>query len=145
MANLFITKRLTQDLSLYNQVKTLLHRSSTLQIARAAAVFCVDEIIVFDEYAKITRKYVCYEILLHNLMRQLCCSEIEAFDKGQWPQPGAKDKVGDCNFLLARILQYLECPQYLRKALFPLQRHLQYAGKFIVLSFRLEYRQSSPV
>uniref|UniRef100_A0A914WCT5 Uncharacterized protein n=1 Tax=Plectus sambesii TaxID=2011161 RepID=A0A914WCT5_9BILA len=80
------------------------------QIARAAAVFCVDEIIIFDEHAKITR------------------NDIDAFDRGQWPQPGAMDKPGDCNFLLARILQYLECPQYLRKALFPLQRQLQYAG-----------------
>jgi len=27
-----------------------------------------------------------------------------------------------------RILQFLECPQYLRKQLFPLHKDLQYAG-----------------
>lgn len=29
---------------------------------------------------------------------------------------------------LARILQYLECPQYLRKHIFPIHNDLQYAG-----------------
>ena len=29
---------------------------------------------------------------------------------------------------MIRILQYLECPQYLRKYLFPIQKDLQFAG-----------------
>ena len=29
---------------------------------------------------------------------------------------------------LSRILQYLECPQYMRKQLFPQHKDLQYAG-----------------
>lgn len=29
---------------------------------------------------------------------------------------------------LARVLQYLECPQYLRRHLFPIHRDLQFAG-----------------
>lgn len=36
----------------------------------------------------------------------------------------------ECNFHLAKILEFMECPQYLRKALFPLQKTLQYAGNF---------------
>ena len=37
-------------------------------------------------------------------------------------------KKGNANVQLARILQYLECPQYLRKAFFPQHKDLQYAG-----------------
>ncbi|XP_069676517.1 putative methyltransferase C9orf114 isoform X2 [Periplaneta americana] len=36
--------------------------------------------------------------------------------------------VRRCCVQLARILQYLECPQYLRKYFFPLHKDLQYAG-----------------
>lgn len=28
-----------------------------------------------------------------------------------------------------KILEYLECPQYLRKSLFPPNKHLEYVGK----------------
>lgn len=31
--------------------------------------------------------------------------------------------------MLAKILQYLDCPQYLRKSLFPQQPDLKFAGK----------------
>jgi predicted SPOUT superfamily RNA methylase MTH1 len=61
------------------------------QIARAAAIFSIDEIVVFDDGA----------------------GHREA-------QSGSEQ--------LARILQYLECPQYLRKHFFPLHADLQYAG-----------------
>lgn len=37
-------------------------------------------------------------------------------------------KKGNGSVQLARILQYLECPQYMRKSLFPKHRDLQYAG-----------------
>jgi predicted SPOUT superfamily RNA methylase MTH1 len=37
-------------------------------------------------------------------------------------------KHGRGNVQLARILQYLECPQYLRKSFFPQHKDLQYAG-----------------
>lgn len=39
-------------------------------------------------------------------------------------------KKGHANVQMARILQYLECPQYLRKSFFPQHKDLQYAGKF---------------
>jgi len=65
------------------------------QIARAVAIFNVDEIIVFN-------------------------------DKSPKPSPGSDQ--------LALILQYLECPQYLRKHLFPLERDLSNAGLIAPLS-----------
>lgn len=64
------------------------------QIARAAVVFNVDEVVVYDEHA---------------------CSD--AFDPSR-----------RCISLMGKILEYLECPQYLRKQLFPIQKSLQFAG-----------------
>lgn len=64
------------------------------QIARAACVFNVDEVVIFNE------------------------------------QPPAKGNVqkSDPNIFLARILQYLETPQYLRKVIFPKHKDLQLVG-----------------
>jgi predicted SPOUT superfamily RNA methylase MTH1 len=67
------------------------------QVARAAVIFQVDEIIVFDD--------------------QLGNSKGEI-----------KKKDDDCHIFMNRILQYLETPQYLRKALFPMHPDLKYAG-----------------
>ncbi|CAM9190506.1 unnamed protein product [Lampetra fluviatilis] len=72
------------------------------QVARALAIFAVDEVVVFDEQGA-DRK--------------------SAEDES----PGA-GKHGYGSVQLARILQYLECPQYLRKAFFPKHKDLQYAG-----------------
>lgn len=75
------------------------------QIARAACVYKVDEIIVFDDKGEITeneKKKVKNDKILGE--RRIGCLQ------------------------LARILQYLECPQYLRKYFFPIHKDLQYAG-----------------
>lgn len=64
------------------------------QVARAAVIFQVDEIILYDEFA---------------------C-------------PDPLDERRRCLSHFAKLLQYLECPQYLRRDFFPLQRDLQYAG-----------------
>ncbi|XP_068191787.1 putative methyltransferase C9orf114 homolog isoform X2 [Antennarius striatus] len=71
------------------------------QIARACVVFCVDEIVVFDEGGDVTSV------------------------DGEFRGVGKK---GHACVQLARILQYLECPQYLRKCFFPKHQDLQYAG-----------------
>jgi len=34
---------------------------------------------------------------------------------------------------MARILQYLECPQYLRKSFFPQHKDLEYAGRLVAV------------
>ncbi|XP_033951852.1 putative methyltransferase C9orf114 homolog [Pseudochaenichthys georgianus] len=72
------------------------------QIARACVVFCVDEIVVFDEYGEDVKTV-----------------------EGEFKGVGKK---GQACIQLARILQYLECPQYLRKWFFPKHQDLQYAG-----------------
>ncbi|XP_029940345.1 putative methyltransferase C9orf114 homolog [Salarias fasciatus] len=72
------------------------------QIARACVVFCVDEIIVFDEQGEDVKSV-----------------------EGDFTGVGKK---GHACLQLARILQYLECPQYLRKWFFPKHPDLQYAG-----------------
>ncbi|XP_041667209.1 putative methyltransferase C9orf114 homolog [Cheilinus undulatus] len=72
------------------------------QIARACVVFCVDEIIVFDEQGEDAKSV-----------------------EGEFTGVGKK---GHACIQLARILQYLECPQYLRKWFFPKHQDLQYAG-----------------
>nr|XP_054377134.1 kynurenine--oxoglutarate transaminase 1 isoform X3 [Pongo abelii] len=72
------------------------------QIARACAIFCVDEIVVFDEEGQDAKTV-----------------------EGEFTGVGKK---GQACVQLARILQYLECPQYLRKAFFPKHQDLQFAG-----------------
>ncbi|XP_074141028.1 putative methyltransferase C9orf114 homolog isoform X1 [Sminthopsis crassicaudata] len=72
------------------------------QIARACAIFCVDEIVIFDEEGEDVKSV-----------------------EGEFVGIGKK---GQASVQLARILQYLECPQYLRKAFFPKHQDLQFAG-----------------
>lgn len=75
------------------------------QVARAACIFQVDEIVVFDDYS----------------------------DEGNLEQSTIQNETGlisarkSC-IQLCRILQYLECPQYLRKHLFPIHADLKYCG-----------------
>ncbi|XP_041481352.1 putative methyltransferase C9orf114 isoform X4 [Lytechinus variegatus] len=73
------------------------------QIARAVTIFNIDEIIIFDESGAAARENT----------------------DGVFSGIGKK---GNANVQLARILQYLECPQYLRKIFFPRHSDLQYAG-----------------
>lgn len=75
------------------------------QIARTATVFNVDEIVVYCEAGFET--------------------EGKASLEGEFKGAG---RGSDPNIFLARVLQYLETPQYLRKALFPVHRDLKYAG-----------------
>ena len=75
------------------------------QLARALTVFCVDRVVVFRDSP----------------------AEVRETDgvEGEWR--GAH-RGGDPSVFLARLLQYLECPQYLRKLLFPVHADLRYAG-----------------
>ena len=73
-----------------NELKTYL----VGQIARAAVVFNIDEIVVYDEY---------------------CCSH-------------ENDPNRQSLTFMTKILEYLECPQYLRRYLFPLEKTLRFAG-----------------
>lgn len=39
-------------------------------------------------------------------------------------------KKGQANVQMSRMLQYLECPQYLRKHFFPIHKDLEFAGNY---------------
>ncbi|XP_071444085.1 putative methyltransferase C9orf114 [Hetaerina americana] len=83
------------------------------QIARAACIFQVDEIVVYD-------------------------------DLGEEESSSSHSDVNEarpCCLQLARILQYLECPQYLRKHMFPLHKDLQFAGILNPLDAPHHFRQ----
>lgn len=70
------------------------------QIARAACIYKINEIIIFDDVG--------------------CASTPVGKD-------GIRLSAKTC-IRFARLLQYLECPQYLRKNFFPIHKDLQYAG-----------------
>ncbi|XP_057317313.1 putative methyltransferase C9orf114 [Hydractinia symbiolongicarpus] len=71
------------------------------QVARALVIFNIDEVIIFNESSK--------------------KKSSDSVFKGV-------TKSTDSNVMFARILQYLECPQYLRKYFFPVHQDLKYAG-----------------
>ncbi|KAF2021805.1 DUF171-domain-containing protein [Aaosphaeria arxii CBS 175.79] len=98
------------------------------RIARAAAVFCVDEIVIFDDEPetvppnlqwaakgkgknakKKTKKEVLQEV---------------TEDNEAWDNPDQ---------FLYHVLSYLECPGHLRQALFPQHANLKGAGKMPTL------------
>ncbi|XP_075653221.1 uncharacterized protein LOC142623666 [Castanea sativa] len=69
------------------------------QIARAATIFRIDEVVVFDNKSD------------HSV------TELDSSDENETGAP-----------FLIRILRYLETPQYLRRALFPKHNSLRYVG-----------------
>lgn len=70
------------------------------QIARCAVIFNINEIVVFDEY----------------------CTD------GDFNDDECEDDKVVCVRQMANLLRYLECPQYLRKSLFPLHKDFRSAG-----------------
>eukprot|EP01138_Halocafeteria_seosinensis_P000650 gb/GECG01000666.1/.p1 GENE.gb/GECG01000666.1/~~gb/GECG01000666.1/.p1 ORF type:complete len:410 (+),score=49.29 gb/GECG01000666.1/:1-1230(+) len=72
------------------------------QIARAAAIFQVDEIVVFDDGTQLT--------------------------SGSSVKPKRGGGKDDSVAFMARLLQYIETPQYLRRSLFPMHPDLKFAG-----------------
>lgn len=75
------------------------------QIARAACIFQVDEVIVFDD-----------------------SGSCEPTSAKLYKNDGNDQMVRESCLQMARILQYLECPQYLRKFFFPLHKDLKFSG-----------------
>ncbi|KAK5107736.1 hypothetical protein LTR62_000712 [Meristemomyces frigidus] len=70
------------------------------QIARACAVFCVDEIIVFNDGQALIRP----------------------------PERDGYTAFADPNFFLYHVLTFLETPPHLRRTLFPMHADLKLAG-----------------
>lgn len=75
------------------------------QIARAACIFKIDEVIIFDDLGTCQNK------------TEATIEDADGFRM-----------LRQSSIRLGRILQYLECPQYLRKYLFPIHKDLQFAG-----------------
>ncbi|KAJ3018851.1 UNVERIFIED_CONTAM: hypothetical protein HDU68_010962 [Siphonaria sp. JEL0065] len=76
------------------------------QIARMLTIFQVDEIVVYEDATS------------HTHIPKTTT---------EGPYEAAAKKNIDASVFLARILQFCECPPYLRKALFPIHRDLQFA------------------
>ena len=81
------------------------------QIARACTIYHVDEIVVFDD--KLSKKSGSHDHGRNG--------------SGNDEMNGADMIDRSCSFL-ARVLQYCECPQYLRRHFFPRHPDLQFAG-----------------
>lgn len=110
-------------------------------IARACAIFNVDEIVVFNEGELRSDTSDPYQ---HRHNQQHRGTKRRYNEPQNAPQDGgAGDEEGqgegegeeggkgggfEPHTFLARVLQYLETPQYLRKALFPMHRDLRLAG-----------------
>jgi len=77
------------------------------QIARAASIYHVDEIVVFDD----------------KLGKRSKTTAGMSNESGSETNPNKND-----NLFMARILQYCECPQYLRRGFFPMSSDLNAAG-----------------
>ncbi|CAG8521640.1 1951_t:CDS:10 [Acaulospora morrowiae] len=79
------------------------------QLARAFAIYNVDEVVIFNE-AGVPRNQ-------NNVQTE-----------SNTKKRGDDNISSDPNVFFARILQYLETPQFLRKDLFPVHQDLKYAG-----------------
>jgi predicted SPOUT superfamily RNA methylase MTH1 len=116
------------------------------QIARAATIYHVDEVIVFDDKLGKTnhrsggwRRNLIRDNRKHDSKEgdEEPKKEIkeepkeEANDKadgeGEEPQQERRPRSTPQEFM-ARLLQYCECPQYLRRHFFPMHPDLQFAG-----------------
>ena len=92
------------------------------QIARSACIYNVDEIVVFDDQpaANVTTTKM---------------AKLETTEGVTIARP--------CCIQFARILQYLECPQYLRKFFFPIHQDLKFSGLLNPLDSQHHLRVSS--
>lgn len=86
------------------------------QIARALAVFCVDEVVVFNDGQ--------FEQRSNSVSGQDHSHQNQADAEWQKSYTGYSNP----DYFLAHILSYLETPPHLRKHLFPMHPDLQLAG-----------------
>lgn len=110
MMRLLLTKSSTTDINQKNDLAA--------RIARAAAVFCVDEVVVFDDApATIPDR------LQHGGKDRRSKADILA------AVPANAEPWDNPDQFLFHVLSYLECPGQLRQHLFPRHPNLQGAGK----------------
>ena len=87
-----------------------LKTSLTGQIARALAVFCVDEVVIFDDG--------------QGKQQKNGYGGHQQYESGE----GSYTGYSDPNHFLMHLLSYLETPPHLRKHLFPMHPDLRTAG-----------------
>jgi predicted SPOUT superfamily RNA methylase MTH1 len=92
------------------------------QIARAACIYNVDEIIVFDDKP----------------VSNVTTTKMHQIETAEGVKIGRP-----CVIQFARILQYLECPQYLRKFFFPIHNDLKFSGLLNPLDSQHHLRTTS--
>ena len=107
-------------------------------IARAAAVYRVDEIVVFDDgLGSVLNTLSNYRRGPSSSKRDNTETSKEQVEEQQQQQQQQQKQSTqkkreqpstDPHAFLARILQYCECPQYLRRKFFPMHPDLQFAG-----------------
>jgi len=109
----------------------------TGQIARAATIYHVDEIIVFDD--QLSRKQTSTRNNYYRKnrddqrrndksMEEPEKKEDQGDDINNNNNPNQIRRSSDPHAFMARILQYCDCPQYLRRHFFPMHPDLQFAG-----------------
>lgn len=98
-------------------------------IARAAAVYRVDEIIVFDDgLGSVLKTLSNYRRGPRDNRRKDDDATNHESSTDKKDKPEKEQPSTDPHAFLARILQYCECPQYLRRKFFPMHPDLQFAG-----------------
>jgi Putative RNA methyltransferase len=90
------------------------------QIARMATIYHVDEIIVYDDQLSHTRP--------QSFNRSRNRPPRNPENDSHPNQEESHHSTTDPQVFMGRILQYCECPQYLRRHFFPLHADLQYTG-----------------
>lgn len=102
------------------------------QIARAATIYHVDEIVVFDD--KLSKNVKSYHFGSLRNRRKGGEGDGDAErnhnhdNKEQSAETEERRPPFDPHGFMAKILQYCECPQYLRRHFFPMHSDLQFAG-----------------
>jgi predicted SPOUT superfamily RNA methylase MTH1 len=105
------------------------------QIARAATIYHVDEIVVFDDKLGNDKKQSGSGGSGWRDFKRQKRLEEEHKDEEKDKTSTAEEKPDRPSFpksnhqeFMARLLQYCECPQYLRRTFFPMHPDLQFAG-----------------
>lgn len=99
----------------------------TGQIARAATIYHVDEIVIYDDQLARNPSRNNYHRNYHR-KDEGTETQKEVGDLGQRDNNEQRARFSEPHAFLARLLQYCECPQYLRRHFFPMHPDLQFAG-----------------
>lgn len=102
------------------------------QIARAITIHHVDEIVVYDDKLSVDKRHSNHRYQYSSKHRNSHKNDEDATATTDDQKKSQVDRTSqspsDPHVFMARILQYCECPQYLRRNFFPMHIDLQFAG-----------------